>query len=63
MFQCFVFFLIFAFSCLHFSSLALLLDISKPKRGPPNEVYRLDDYIYIYIDIYLSFLPPLFFFS
>ena len=37
MFQCFVFFFIFAFSCLGFSSLPLL-DILKPKSGPLNEV-------------------------
>ena len=40
-FQCFVFFLIFAFSCLcFFSSFPLLLDFLKPKSGPSNEVYR-----------------------
>ena len=38
MFQCFVFFFIFAFLALVFSSLPLLLDILKPKRGPLNEV-------------------------
>ena len=38
MFQCFFFFLIFAFVCPSFSSLPLLLDIFKPKNGPPNEV-------------------------
>ena len=44
MFQCFFFFFffffffIFAFFCLSFSSLPLLLDIFKPKNGPPNEV-------------------------
>ena len=37
-FQCFVFFLIFAFSCLSFSSFPLLLDFLKPKSGPSNEV-------------------------
>ena len=37
-FQCFVFFLIFAFLCLIFSSFPLLLDFSKPKSGPSNEV-------------------------
>ena len=37
-FQCFVFFLIFAFSCLSFSSFPLLLDFFKPKSGPSNEV-------------------------
>ena len=36
--QCFVFFLIFAFSCLSFSSFPLLLDFLKPKSGPSNEV-------------------------
>ena len=44
-FQCFVFFLIFAFSCLSFSSFPLLLDFLKPKSGPPNEVVG----IYIYM--------------
>ena len=38
MFQCFVFFLIFAFSCLSFSSFPLLLDFLKPKTGPSIEV-------------------------
>ena len=42
-FQCFVFFLIFAFLCLIFSSFPLLLDFLKPKSGPLNEV------IYIYM--------------
>ena len=37
-FQCFVFFLIFAFSCLSCSSFPLLLDLLKPKSGPSNEV-------------------------
>ena len=37
-FQCFVFFLISAFSCLSFSSFSLLLDFLKPKSGPSNEV-------------------------
>ena len=37
-FQCFVFFLVFAFSCLSFSSFPLLLDFLKPKSGPSNEV-------------------------
>ena len=37
-FQRFVFFLIFAFSCLSFSSFPLLLDFLKPKSGPSNEV-------------------------
>ena len=37
-FQCFVFFIIFAFSCLSFSSFPLLLDFLKPKSGPSNEV-------------------------
>ena len=41
MFQCFFFFLIFAFFCLSFSSLPLLLDIFKPKNGPLNEVLGL----------------------
>ena len=36
-FQCFVFFLTFAFSCLSFSSFPLLLDFLKPKSGPSNE--------------------------
>ena len=45
MFQCFSFFLIFAFFCLSFSSLPLLLVFFKPKNGPPNEVLG----IYIYI--------------
>ena len=43
-FQCFVIFLIFAFSCLSFSSFPLLLDFLKPESGPSNEVV----YIYIY---------------
>ena len=47
-FQCFVFFLILAFSCLSFSSFPLLLDILKPKSGPSNEVIGLYIYIYIY---------------
>ena len=38
MFQCVRFFLIFAFFCLIFSSLPLLLDIFMPKNGPPDEV-------------------------
>ena len=38
MFQCFFVFLIFAFFCLSFSSLPLLLDFFKPKNGPPSEV-------------------------
>ena len=38
MFQCCLFFLIFGFFCLSLSSLPLLLDIFKPKNGPPNEV-------------------------
>ena len=33
-FQCFVFFLIFALSCLSFSSFPLLLDFLKPQSGP-----------------------------
>ena len=37
-FQWFVFFLIFAFSCLSLSSFPLLLDFLKPKSGPSNEV-------------------------
>ena len=37
-FQCFVFFLIFAFFCLSFPSSPLLLDFLKPKSGPSNEV-------------------------
>ena len=37
-FQCFVFFLIFAISCLSFSDFPLLLDFLKPKSGPSNEV-------------------------
>ena len=37
-FQCFVFFLIFAFSCLKSSSSPLFLDLLKPKSGPSNEV-------------------------
>ena len=44
-FQCFVLFLIFAFSCLSFSSFPLLLDFLKAKSGPSNEVSR---HIYIY---------------
>ena len=62
-FQCFVFFLIFAFSCFSYSSSPLLLDFLKPKSGPSNEVL----YIYIYI-IYAGvfacrglFLEPLIF--
>ena len=39
MFQCFVFFLTFAFSCLSFSSFPLRLDFLKPtKSGPSDEV-------------------------
>ena len=38
MFQCFFFFLIFAFFCHSFSSLPLLLDIFTPKNGPPSGV-------------------------
>ena len=34
----FLFFLIFAFFCLSFLFLPRLLDIFKPKNGPPNEV-------------------------
>ena len=34
----FCLFLIFAFSCLRFSSFPLLLDFLKPKSGPSNEV-------------------------
>ena len=37
-FQWFVFFLIFAFSCLSFSAFPLLLDFLKPKSGPSHEV-------------------------
>ena len=37
-FQCFAFFLIFAFSSLSFSAFPLLLDFLKPKSGPSNEV-------------------------
>ena len=37
-FECFVFFLIFAFSCLSLSSFPLLLDFLKPKSDPSNEV-------------------------
>ena len=37
-FQCFLFFLTFAFSCLIFSSFPLLLGFLKPKSGPSNEV-------------------------
>ena len=37
-FQCFVFFPLFAFSCLGFSSFPLLLDFLKPKSGPSNDV-------------------------
>ena len=51
MFQCFFFFLIFAFFCLSFSSLPLLLDIFKPKNGPPNEVLG---YYIISLSLYLS---------
>ena len=46
-FQCFVFLLIFAFSCLIFSSFPLLLDFLKPKSGPLNEVIG----IYIYLSL------------
>ena len=49
-FQCFVFFLMFAFSCLSFSSFPLLLDFSKPESGPSNEVIGS---IYIYIHTYM----------
>ena len=38
MFQCFVFFFIFAFSCLSFSSFPLLFDFLKPTSGPSDEV-------------------------
>ena len=38
MFQCFVFFLIFAFSCLDFSCFPLLFDFLKPSSGPSDEV-------------------------
>ena len=47
--QCFFFFLIFAFFCHSFSSLPLLLDIFRPKYGPPNGVRGMHIYIYIYI--------------
>ena len=40
-FPCFLFFLIFAFSCLIFSSFPLLLGFLKPKSGPSNEVIGL----------------------
>ena len=48
-FQCFVFFLIFAFSCLCFSSFPLHLDFLNPKSGPSNEVIGMHAYIYVYI--------------
>ena len=46
-FQCFLFFLIFAFPCLIFSSFPLLLGFLKPKSGPSNEVIS----IYIYMPV------------
>ena len=48
-FQCFVFFLIFAFYCISFSSFPLLLDFLKPKSGPSNEVIGYGAILYIYI--------------
>ena len=51
-YQCFVFFLIFAFFCLILSSFPLLLDFLKPKNGPLNE----DIGIYIYNSGHLK--PP-----
>ena len=61
-FQCFVFLLIFAFSCLIFSSFPLLLDFLKPKSGPLNEVIGyviLNEVIgyVIYIYIYMPITP------
>ena len=38
MFQCFVSFLILAFSCLTFSSFPVPFDLLKPKTGPSDEV-------------------------
>ena len=56
-FQYFVFFLIFAFSCLSFSSFPLLLDFSKPKSGPSNEVIgKISIYIYMYMYMYMCVL-------
>ena len=49
-FQCFAFFLIFAFSCFSSSSFPLLLDFLKPKSGPSNEVIG---YLFILICLYL----------
>ena len=46
-FNVFVFFLIFAFSCLIFSAFPPLLDFLKPKSGPSNEVIGI--YIYIFV--------------
>ena len=37
MFQCLVFFLLFAFSCLSFSYFPPLFDFLKPKSGPSDE--------------------------
>ena len=46
MFQCFLSFLMFAFFCLGFPSLPLLVDIFKPSNGPPNEMLGICIYIY-----------------
>ena len=42
MFQCFFFFLIFAFFCHSSSSLPLPLDIFRPKNGPPSGVRGIE---------------------
>ena len=54
-FQCFVFFLIFAFSCLRFPSFSLLLDFLKPKSGPSNVVIGLNIYVHTYMHTYIHF--------